>query len=492
MRPSLTLRLILLTIGAAWSLAPPALAINWPMDPRTSSHALGNSYGEYQWYGGAPYLHPGIDVMGVGGQPVYAVESGYVKAVLTTSADLHWRVAIGDLPGTAVCDGWLYAHLDQPTIQVMPGDYVTEGEYLGDLVTWPVANFHHCHFVKIRNLGFPWASNWAFVANPLDELAAITDTAPPVFRTVVGGAKFAFFPDNTHSYFPAGSTLSGAIDIIARVDDKIQDPFWRLTPYRITYEVFNDTFSTGPINSVIFTGRLFWDQYVSVVYQNDATYNTRGDYDARDYYFIVTNADGDSVIESSDVSGAWHTENFNNGSWWVKVTAYDRGGNSTADSMQVNIANYFTVTGSVVPCDGDPDSAGTVVVAPDLPGSPQTAAGAHGAFTLPGMTLGKVRLLVQRAGYATLDTGATVPGSTLSFSLTPNYLVGDCNHDGVRDVFDVVQLIDVVFSGSTSLPFPYWSGDVDFNRVFDVFDVVALIDHVFSGAPAPGTPVCFP
>jgi hypothetical protein len=492
MRPILPLRLLLLTAFVWLSLAASASAINWPMDPRTTSHALGNSYGEYQWYGGAPYLHPGIDVMGHGGQPVYAVKSGYVKAVLTTAADLHWRVAIGDLPGTAECDGWLYAHLDQPTIQVLPGDYVTEGEYLGDLVPWPVASFHHCHFVKIRNSGYPWVSDWAFVANPLDELTPITDTAPPVFRTVAGGAKFAFFPNNTHSYLPAGSTLSGAIDIIARVDDKVQDLFWCLTPYRITYEVRNDTFSTGPITSVVFTGRLFWQDNVNVIYQNDATYDTRGDYDARDYYFVVTNTDGDSVIEAGDASGAWHTENFNNGPWWVKVTAYDRGGNATVDSMQATTANYFTLTGSAVPCDGDPDSTGAAIRAPDLPGSPQTTAGTHGGFTLPGLTLGTVRLQVQRTGYATLDTNVTVPGSAPSFRLIPDYLVGDCNHDRFCDVFDIIQLIDVVFSGSTNLPVPYWSGDIDFNRLFDVFDVVALIDYVFSGAAAPRAPTCFP
>ena len=492
MRPIPPARLLPVTVLALLGLAATAWAINWPLEPLTTSHNLGNSYGEYQWYGGAPYLHPGIDVMGIPGQPVYAVKSGYVKAVLTTSASLHWRVAIGDLPGTAECDGWLYAHLDQPTIQVLPGDFVPEGTYLGDLVTWPIANFHHCHFVKIRNSGYPWASNWAFIANPLDELVAIADTAPPVFRTVATGDQFAFFPNNTHTYYPSGSTLSGAVDIIARVDDKIQDPFWRLAPYRITYEIRNDTFSTGPITSFIFTGQLFWDQNVNVIYQDDATYNTYGDYDIRDYYFIVTNTDADSVVEASDATQAWHTESFNNGPWWVKVTAYDRSGNATADSMQVATANYFTMSGSAIPCDGDPDSSGTVVRAPDLPGAPQTTVNLHGDFTFPGGTLGKTRLQFQRSGYLTLDTNIVNPGAPVALSLIPDYLVGDCNHDGLRDVFDVLQMIDFVFAGSPNAPFPYWSGDLDFNRLFDVFDILNSIDVVFAGAPAPHAPTCYP
>lgn len=481
-----------LSILVLLGLAATALAINWPLEPLTTSQNLGNSYGEYQWYGGAPYLHPGIDVMGEPGQPVFAVKSGYVKAVLTTSASLHWRVAIGDLPGTAECDGWLYAHLDQPTIQVLPGEFVPEGTYLGDLVRWPIAGFHHCHFVKIRNSGYPWASDWRFVANPLDELVDVTDSAPPVFRTVANGDKFALLTNNTHSYYPPGGTLSGAVDIIARVDDKIQHPFWLLAPYRLTYEIRNDTFSTGPVTSFIFTGELFWQENVGVIYQNDAICQTYGDYDARDYFFIVTNTDGDSVVETSDASQAWHTENFNNGQWWVKVTASDRGGNATADSMQVTTANYFALTGTATPCDGDPDSSGTIVSAPDLAGAPQTTVNSHGGFTLPGGTLGKVRLLVSRSGYATLDTTITVPGALALLPLVPNYFVGDCNHDGVCDIFDVVQLIDIAFSGSTNTPVPYWSGDLDFNRVFDVMDIIALIDYVFAGAAAPPAPTCYP
>jgi hypothetical protein len=490
-RPSLS-RLLLLTVFAVLSIAGSVLAIKWPLEPRTTSHDLGNSYGEYQWYGGAPYLHPGIDVMGYPGQPVFAVKSGYVKAVLTTSANLHWRVAIGDLPGTAACDGWLYAHLDQYTIQVMPGEYVTEGEYLGDLVTWPVANFHHTHFVKIHKSGYPWTSDWDFVANPLDELDSIADTAAPVFRPVAGGAKFAFFPNNTHGYLPIGATLSGAIDIIASVDDKIQDLSWRCAPYRITYEIFNDTFSTGPITSVIFTGQLFWENNVGVIYQDDGTYDTKGDYDAREYYFIVTNTDGDSVVEASDVNEAWHTERFNNGPWWVKVTAYDREGNSTADSMQVDVGNFYSLTGSAVPCDGDPDSSGTIISAPDLPGAPQTNVDSHGGFALPGLTFGNIRFQVQRTGYASLDTVIAIPGAVQSFRLTPDYLVGDCNHDSVCDVLDVIRLIEVVFLNSPNPPVPFWSADVDFNRVFDVLDVLALINYVFVNAPAPHAPTCYP
>lgn len=70
---------------------------------------------------------------------------------------------------------------------------------------------------------------------------------------------------------------------------------------------------------------------------------------------------------------------------------------------------------------------------------------------------------------------------------------GDLNNDGVPDVFDILYLIDYVFSGGPTPPIdptcPHVDrGDVNCDGVDDVFDVVRLIDFVFSG----GTPPCDP
>lgn len=472
--------------------AAAAFAIPWPFSPFNQQLPLGNSYGEYQSYGGDPYLHPGIDIMQPAGTSVYAVKSGYVKAILTTSAELHWRVAIGDSATDAECDGWLYAHLDQPTIAVEVGDYVSEGDYLGSLVWWPVASFHHCHFVKIRNSGWTWASDWAFVGNPMDELNPVVDASPPTFVPVGAGAKFAFVPNNAHNYYAAGATLSGDVDIIARIQDRVVHPTWQLTPDQVTYEIRNDTLTTGEIVTYAFTGRLNYLDNVNVIYQDDATYDTRGDYDARVYYIIVTNTDGDSLIEATDGNSAWRTRDFNNGEWWVKVRAYDHGGNVTADSAKVRTANYLSLSGRVGLCDGNPDSTGIRITAPDLPGAPFALTNSHGQFVLDSTLLGANRLVVTRSGYAALDTSATMPPGTWSANLRPNYLVGDVNADSVYDLIDVVGLISFVFRNSPQAPMPYWSGDVDFDRQFSITDVVKLIEHVFRGAPAPGPSRCWP
>jgi len=336
---------VLILVFLAIALCAKALqAIPWPLQRDLTTRSIGNTYGEYQNYSGTPYLHPGLDVLVPARTPVYAVESGYVKAVLTISADLHWRVAIGDSPGTEQCDGWLYAHLEQTSIPVLPGDYVEEGDYLGRIVQWPVADFHHIHFVKIRNSGQPWQSDWEFIANPLDELEGTLDLNPPVVEDCYPEYKFAFFKNGTHDYFPPGSPVSGDVDIIARVGDHINNTIWLMSPYTVAYEIYNDTMTTGLIHSLTFTGQLFWTQNVNVIFQDDAEFDTRGDYNQRIFYHIITNTDGDSVVEASDTAGCWHTMDFDDGEYWVKVFVADRdgfdgGSYDVIDSLLVEVVN---------------------------------------------------------------------------------------------------------------------------------------------------------
>jgi hypothetical protein len=76
--------------------------------------------------------------------------------------------------------------------------------------------------------------------------------------------------------------------------------------------------------------------------------------------------------------------------------------------------------------------------------------------------------------------------------------LGDMNSDGVPDVFDVIYLIDYVFSGGVAPPkdalCPHINrSDVNCDGVADVFDVIGLIDFVFSGGKAPCDPcLCSP
>jgi len=72
---------------------------------------------------------------------------------------------------------------------------------------------------------------------------------------------------------------------------------------------------------------------------------------------------------------------------------------------------------------------------------------------------------------------------TLTLGPAP-FALGDQNGDGIVDVFDIVFLIDYVFSGGVP-PNPPSLADVDSNCAASVFDVIYLIDYVFSSGPAP-------
>jgi hypothetical protein len=466
-------------------LAASAEGIRWPFGSGDESLPLGNNYGEYQFYGGSPYFHPGIDIMQFAGSPVYAVKAGVVKAVLTTSGDYHWRVAVGDSAGSDWCDGWLYAHLERYTIPVQVGDTVQVGDYLGDLVWWPVAGFHHLHFVKIRNEGANWWSDWMFIANPLDELTPIDEPDVPVIEDARVGAKFAFCYNNTHLYFDPGTPVSGPVDIISKIYDKTLHAYWRLIPYRIEYSIFNDRVSYGPVLSFIFTDTLFWYENVHVVYQEDEVCQTQGDYDFREYYFIVTNTDGDSVVEGSDRFVGWNTQDFPNGTYWVKVTASDRYGNTDSDSMQVEVENYFDVIGRVGLSDNPVDSSGSIVHV--LGAALEDTTDKAGSFLFENVGGGSYLFQITHPGYIPLDTVVQVLGGfDFQFTLEiGSYTRGDVNYDQQINVADVVYLVNYLFKNGPP-PIPYFAGDASNDGTIDVGDVIYLVNYLFRDGPAPG------
>lgn len=322
--------------------------IPWPLPPTDSLQPLGNNWGEYQNYGGSAYFHPGIDIITPNrqGVAVYAVKDGWVKAWLTIQATYHWRLAIADssLSYPDSCEGYLYAHIDSARYHKQVGDYVQRGELIGYLVPWPVAGFDHIHFAKIKDEGYTWPrADWAFVFNPLILLRPNLDTILPTFEYARQNRYFAFCLNNTSNYLNPDS-LYGDIDIIAKIYDKFSvstgNNIWdKLIPLKIEYEIIGEYETIYRTLSFSFSSRLPNDQLISVVYKQDNICRTRGDYDYRDYYFIITNTDGDSIIESSDANYSWQTRNFPNGRYLVKVYAYDASNNCSVCSMYVRVAN---------------------------------------------------------------------------------------------------------------------------------------------------------
>ncbi len=456
------------------------------MEPFDSSHALGNSYGEYQDYGGTPYMHPGIDILHPAGTPVYAVKAGWVKAVLTTAAELHWRVAIGDTDGPDSCNAWLYAHLAQETITVNVGDYVDSGQLLGNLVAWPTSNFHHLHFVKIRDAGTVWSANWLFVGNPLDELNNIDDFVAPYFLDINVGAPFRFCRDNSDIYFNVGMPVDGDVDIIAKGHDRIGHPTWVVAPHEMGYEIYNDSVSLGPYVTFNFSSPLLWDQSYHTLYKNSGPCNSAGDYQSRQFYEILTNHDNDSLVEPSDVAGKWATGSIPNGTYMVKAWAKDRFGNMARDSMTVTTANFYTINGKLRTTDGNPIAEDFHITIP------YTSSGffpPDSTFSFIGQPAGRYAINVSRPGYQDYSQITDVFSDLdLDIALSPaTYINGDVDANGFVSISDAVYLISFIFVGGPA-PTP-WAAAVyiDSSPTVSISDVVFLINYIFAGGPPPGT-----
>lgn len=340
-----------------------ALAEPWPVVPIDSVQPLGNNWGEYQNYGSDPYFHNGIDIITPGriNALVRAVAPGWVKGWGTIQADLHYRVAVCDSPLTYTgrAPGWLYAHIDRNRPHKNLGDRVETGDTIGFLVYWTVTGFDHLHFARISDTGATWMRfpnvTWWFIENPLLRLRPMDDRLAPVFENARTGALLAFCRDNVNNNYLSPTALTGDVDIIARIYDKTgytttRDTWDRLVPYQIDYMIRS---AGGSVVvpwtlSVQFSNRLDAANTM-VVYKNDNTCRTYGDYDRRQYHFIVTNTDGDSIIEATDTQGKWATASVPDGNYWVIVRASDIVGNTTVDSMQVTTANGTAVSATDPP-----------------------------------------------------------------------------------------------------------------------------------------------
>ncbi|MFO7651765.1 MAG: M23 family metallopeptidase, partial [bacterium] len=349
----------------------PALAFNWPIAPTNQAHPLGNNWGEYQDYGGGAYFHNGIDIFPLSvGAPVYAVAHGWVKGWGTIQANLHYRLAISDssMVNTGRCTGWLYAHIDPARPHKSVGEEVNAGDLIGYLVDFPY-NFQHIHFARISDTGATWQRfpnyTWWFIQDPLTLLEPNNDTVVPTFENARTGSRFAYCRDNLATYLSPDS-LYGNVDVIAKVHDRMTlstgNTTWdRLAPFTLEYRIKGDWDSLPWRLALTYKYGLPppGTPEIGVVYKDDATCNTRADYNYRDYFHIVTNTDGDSVIEATDSTGRWATASFHDGYYWVFVRAKDAAGNARVDSQRVRVVNgnpplevaCFAVTSPPALCD---------------------------------------------------------------------------------------------------------------------------------------------
>ena len=307
---------------------------------------VGNSYGEIQEYGGSPYLHPGVDFLGNDFQEVYAVNDGFVKAVLTTGGNAYWRVAVANEDIAAETEGYLYAHLNENSITVNVGDQVQAGDLLGTLYPWNYYDFTHIHFARLQDEGAQWYGNWWTIDNPHVDVTNLQDTIPPIFENALEDEKFAFRTTNGEYLDPLN--LSHEFDIIAKCHD-IENSEWRIDVWDIGFSLhpINDPDSTVyqqfsfafdmPIDT--YFSNYWTDIVLNTIYSRDATCYSIGNYDEREYYHVITNSNGDSFITEDDAAEIFDSSQFENGMYYLKVTARDASLNTTVDSMMVIFNN---------------------------------------------------------------------------------------------------------------------------------------------------------
>ncbi len=307
---------------------------------------IGNSYAEIQQYGSDPYLHPGVDFLGDDFQEVYAVHDGFVKAILTTGGAPYWRVAISNEDISAETQGYLYAHLNESSITVNIGDEVQAGDLLGTLYPWNYYDFTHIHFARIFCSGQIWSGNWWTTENTLLDVINIQDTIPPVFENALGEDKFAFRSLDGDYLSPYG--LQGEFDIIVKCHD-IANSDWKIDIHDLSYSLhpYNDPDSTV-FQKFAFVYDFDLDTYINstvdlmilnTIYSRDATCYSIGNYEMREYYHIITNSDGDSLITQEDADECFDSSQFADGLYFFKVKARDASLNTTVDSMMVNFNN---------------------------------------------------------------------------------------------------------------------------------------------------------
>jgi murein DD-endopeptidase MepM/ murein hydrolase activator NlpD len=310
------------------------------------SHPIGNSYGEIQIYGGSPYLHPGVDFLGVENENVYAVKNGVVKAVLSTGGTYYWRIAIANENTNLETTGYLYAHLIETSIPFIPGDEVSAGDIVGELIFWPWYSFTHLHFARIKSQGEIWDGAWWTSNDPLVDVTGYVDDTPPTFENAKEENLFAFRDESGNYLNPL--ELSDDIRIICKAHD-IANSNWKIDVSELGYKIYSADEPTVPlVEKISFAYDFMLDTYFSstytnmileTIYSSDGLCYSIGNYDYREYYQIISSTAGDANINPDDKDILFNTQSIPNGTYTLSVTAKDAAMNETIATMTIGINN---------------------------------------------------------------------------------------------------------------------------------------------------------
>jgi hypothetical protein len=223
-----------------------------------------------------------------------------------------------------------------------------------------------------------------------------------------------------------------------------------------------------------------------MVYKYDSYCNTTFA-DSLTAFYIITNTDGDGILEVEDTTHCWSTAMFHNGDYYILARISDFDGNSTVDSMIVTVGNYFAFSGHI-DLEGSYQDQGATVISIS-PANLTAATVADGDFTFPAVGGGYQTVSISRPGYVTFDTLMLFDRShdvEITLSMV-DFVCGDANFDALANIADAVYMINFVFKNGPA-PVPLDAGDANCDGSANVADAVYLINYVFKGGPAPCRP----
>ncbi len=158
-------------------------------EPLAHPHAydiIGHTNASYQWYGGEPYFHHGLDSRTTANAQVRTPIAGTVVNIENyVPNELYWEVGIIDENGFL----WQYHHIDVNSIPAQIQENwnqgktteVEAGDVIGSVIAWPInvsfdpEFFHHTH---LNILGRDESGEVVFL-NPLLFLEPIEDPIAP-------------------------------------------------------------------------------------------------------------------------------------------------------------------------------------------------------------------------------------------------------------------------------------------------------------------------
>jgi hypothetical protein len=364
--------------SVTYTVSVPDGKLPWPQHDPSFSQAqyddmmsnlfIINNFGQYQ--GGntveSVYFHDGLDVVLPNGTKIYAVDSGYVEAIIN-GGEYYQTLIIGDVKGDVTGYGWAYTHVNN--FQVKVGTFVPRGTYIADIHFQGVP---HVHLGRAYLSSGSWQNSWDVAYVQPDKYFTYADDEIPVFDH-----PFYYFRNNTDSLFALGSAtnhpiVSGDVDIVVGIREageyahakeaspalSVPEGFGdRLCISRIQYEISGERIEPYRRKSFDFSKILLkssTDGYrrVYAVYKFYNTIHPEGtiNYDKIFSYYVITNTDGTGEfgeIKVTDQNYAWNTsakdENgnpqFPNGLYTIDVTAFDFMGNAAGESEVVQVEN---------------------------------------------------------------------------------------------------------------------------------------------------------